>query len=161
MRKIVFMIIFALSFFTCYCEKVEITQSFTFTSDNKLYKEIENHFQGITIGYIKGNYEFESLGSYFTIDRINIYAQKNKSNILLGFITKDGIYNKNSVMIKQCPFIDSKDVTNIGLCSSMLEDPFSPVIVVNRKGKLGFLDPYGIIEIDFANDSLIFKSFQY
>jgi len=126
---------------------------------NIFYDEIKSNYQKFWIGYIKGNIEFESYGKYFVINKINYYHKINNKLVLLGSVDKVGVYNNKGTLIKKCPFKDQSIV--IGLSSIMLDDPFSPIIVVNEKNEIGMINPYTVIQINFIENTLIVHDITY
>jgi hypothetical protein len=135
----------------------EIFIQINLDTGNEIRQSIKQHYEIFEIGYIKGNIEYENYGPFFTVERINYYYIKDNIRYFLGYIDKYGIYNKNSMLITKCPFIDTQKSVNIGLSSDMLQYPFDPIIVIKTGGNIWDTDPYGVIRIDFTQNTLIFR----
>lgn len=141
MKKNIFIVfVFMISVFYCSCDENEKLVQIDLNIDNSFYSLIEQTYKNLWIGFTKGNIDFESYGHYFTINTINYYYKNQNKLIFIGCIDKNGVYDKNKILIKKCPFDDKSK--NLGLSSIMIEDPFSPVIVVKRNETIGMLDPY-------------------
>ncbi|GMO62370.1 MAG: hypothetical protein Ta2A_08940 [Treponemataceae bacterium] len=129
--------------------------------ENEFYQSVKQHYGTFELGYIKGDLEYENYGHFFTVERINYYYQKDNIRYFLGYVDKDGIYDKNSALIKKCPFVNTDKSVNIGLSSHMLRHPFGPMIAIKAGGAVRNANQYGLIRIDFSQNTLIFQSITY
>jgi len=146
---------------TCFTEETEHFVQINLDIGYSFYDEIKKTGNNVGLGFYNDNITYEHYGKRNVIKKINYYLIKGKNRVFLGSLDKNGVYDKDNVIIKKCPFLDTEQVKNIGLPASILDDPFSPAIVVNRKGHIEELDPYSEIRINFKTQSLIIEDLVY
>lgn len=164
MKRNIFIFVLLLLTVFSFSQSKEILVNININRNNKFYNVINENVDCIKLGYIKGNVSFESYGkNYFSIDKINYYAYKNGVKYFLGFVDKDGIYDKSLKLIKKSPFVPTKTLVSIGLSSFMLENPFGASLILKDldNDELSNTDSFAYLNIDFIEHSLFVYEPEY
>jgi len=123
--------------------------------NNSFYNDLRKYFDKIELRYIQGEIYSNGYGmEYFILKKLSYYGIKNNEKYLLGYVTINGIYDKDSNLLMK---VEVPEYTiNIGLSSTTLNAPWTPRYALKSKQNnvIGNTDPFAYINIDFSNNSL-------
>jgi hypothetical protein len=123
--------------------------------DSLFYGELRNHYDQIELKYIRGESYIAGYGwKYFVLERLSYYGIKNNVKYFLGYVTRDGIYDKSSNLLKK---VDPPEyLINLGVSSATLDYPWvlSYLLKDILKNHIWSSDPFAFIGVDFNNNSL-------
>ena len=160
---IVLVIALIINFLSC-VNANESTEQFISIDDlsieSPFVNELRNHFDGgIKFGYIRGkNFTVTTSRSdreFFILKRLNYYAIKDNNKYLLGYVTAQGIFDKNSNLLKG--LTDPKPLINLGLSSATLDFPWHPSFAFqdpNWNNEIFNTDAFAFLSVDLINHSL-------
>ena len=139
--------------------------SIDLSGDFSLYIELRNHFDGgVKVGYIRGK-DFSisipqrSLGSqivmnYFILEQMTFYGIKDNIAYMLGYITANGVYDKDSNLLKGAT--PTSALINLGLSSSTFDHPFSPIFAFqNQNNEIFNSEALTALWVDLTNHTLM------
>ena len=135
----------------------EISVSLDLSTSNPFYDELKKYYNEIELKYIRGENYSNGYGmEYFILERLSYYGIKNNVKYLLGYVTIDGVYDKNSSLLKRV--VLPKNLINMGISSGTLDAPWGPSYAVKdtlkKRNKIGNTNPFVFLRIDFDNNSL-------
>jgi len=123
--------------------------------NTSFYNDLRKHYDKIELRYIRGKDVITNTGrKYFIVERLSYYGIKNDKKYLLGYVTERGIYDKNSILLKE---VETKDIINLGLSSSSLDSPWRPSYIsqdTNWKNEIFDSEAFAYLRIDFDTNSL-------
>ena len=155
---ILFLFMISIGYLVCADEKVNDEQSVfvDLSRNNSFYNELRKHYDKIELRYIRGEDYYNGYGMrYFVLQRLSYYGIKDNDKYLLGYVTIDGIYDKDSNLIKKV--VVPEYTINIGLSSSTLNAPWEPSYALKntkRNNEIGNTNPFAFLRINFFNNTL-------
>ena len=155
---ILFLFLVSVGYPICADEKTNDEQSvfIDLSRNNSFYNEMRKHYDKIELRYVRGEDYANGYGKkYFILQRLSYYGIKGNDEYLLGYVTIDGIYDKNSNLLKKV--VVPEYTINIGLSSGTLNAPWEPSYALKdtrRKNEIGNTNPFAFLRINFSNNTL-------
>ena len=168
MKKLSIILLFSISiscFTLCANEKTNDEQVIflDISKNNSFNNELRMHYDKIELRFIRGSNYSDGYGEdFFIVERLTYYGIKNDKKYLLGSVTIDGIFDKDSNLLKKTAF--PSQMINIGLSSTTLDYPWEPSYALKntkRKNEISNTDPFAYININFSTNSLIISEPEY
>ena len=138
--------------------QIDISSASIDKNFNAFQSEMRKHYDSVQLGYIRGkNYSISANKNlkFFIIDRLSYYGIKGNNKYLLGYVTADGIYDKDSCLLKK---LDVSPVISLGLSSMSLNDPWTPCYALQDPSwdnEIFNSEVFAFMRIDFVKNSLI------
>jgi len=160
-KKIYVLISLLISFgcITTYADEKSDEQSLflDLSRNNTFYNELRKHYDKIELRYVRGEDYVNGYGmKYFILQQLTYYGIKGNDKYLLGYITINGIYDKDSNLLKEV--VVPEYTINIGLSSGTLDAPWAPSYALKdtqrRKNEIGNTNPFTFLRVDFSNNTL-------
>ena len=124
---------------------------------NSFYDELRNYYDEIELVYIEGEEYVDNHGKkILVLEKLEYYGIKSDAKYLLGYITSDGIFDKDSIPLKKLNI--SENIINLGLSSYTLEVPWGPSYVLQDlswKNEIFNSEQFASLRIDFNTNSLV------
>jgi len=156
---ILFLFLVSISYTIYADEKINDEQSvfLDLSRNNSFYNELRKHYDKIELKYIRGEDYTNGYGmKYFILQQLAYYGINGNNKCLLGYVTINGIYDKDSNLLKKA--VVPEYTVNIGLSSDTLNAPWEPSYALKdtkrRKNEIGNTNPLAFIRIDFSNNTL-------
>jgi len=136
----------------------EISVFLDLSRNNLFYNELRKYYTKVELRYIRGENYTNGYGTeYFILERLTYYGIKNDVEYFLGYITKNGIFDKNSNILREV--IVPEYAVNMGLSSGTLVTPWTPSYALKYTDKtkypIGNAGPFAFMKIDFSKNSLM------
>ena len=158
--NLLFLLLISISYLTvCADDKNnnELSKFLDVSSDNAYYNELRKYYDKIELKYICGeNYINGYDMEYFFLQRLTYYGYKKNEKYMLGYVTLEGLYDKDSNLIREAVAPENRII--LGLSSETFDTPWSPSYAVEKtlrkKSSIGNVWLLGHVRVDFDNDSL-------